>query len=356
MFRTAAPRFAAVGIAGGLIALATYSCLGAGGDATTNPEDAGPDFAIQGEYLGTVKSDEGEAPIGAQIIALGDGKFHGVFFPGGLPGEGYEGRFRLQTEMDIYPGYGPAPEGWERGPETIHAEGERVDGLVTLRNEHGSADIVDGTITIKHTGGTAFGTLKKVVRESSTLGAAPPDGATVLFDGSTAETFENGRTTEDGLLVAGCLSKQSFRDFTLHLEFRTPFMPASREQGRGNSGMYLQNRYETQVLDSFGLEGRDNECGGVYSVEPPRLNMCFPPLSWQTYDVDFTAARFDDSGNKTKNAVLTLRHNGVAIYENLELPSLTPGGASEEFPGEGPLQLQDHGNPVHYRNIWVLAK
>lgn len=343
-------------VAFGFSALLTCSCLGAGGDAFTSAEEAGPDFAIQGEYLGTVKSEEREAVIGAQIIALGDGKFHGVFFPGGLPGEGFEGRYRLKTELDIYPGYQPAPEGWERGAEVIQASGERADGLVTLRNEHGTADIADGTIVIKHTGGEEFGRLEKVERHSTTLGAAPPEGAVVLFDGSTAEHFENGRLTEDGLLMAGCLSKQSFRDFTLHLEFRTPFMPASREQGRGNSGMYLQNRYETQVLDSFGLEGRDNECGGVYSVEPPRLNMCFPPLSWQTYDVEFTAARFDDAGAKSKNAVLTLRHNGVAIYENLELPRLTPGGAADEFPGEGPLQLQDHGNPVHYRNIWVVPK
>jgi hypothetical protein len=194
------------------------------------------------------------------------------------------------------------------------------------------------------------------MRESPTLGAKPPEGATVLFDGTTAEHFEGGKMTEDKLLQVGCVSKESFQDFVLHLEFRTPFMPAARGQGRGNSGMYLQDRYEVQVLDSFGLEGKNNECGGIYGIQDPKLNMCYPPLAWQTYDVEFTAARFDDQGNKTKNAIVTLSHNGVPIYDSYELPNLTPGGASAEAPGKGPLKLQDHGNPVHFRNIWVLEK
>ena len=178
----------------------------------------------------------------------------------------------------------------------------------------------------------------------------------VLFDGTSADKWNGGHLTEDGLLAVGCTSKQSFKDFQLHIEFQTPFMPTARGQGRGNSGVYLQNRYELQVLDSFGLEGQNNECGGFYQIKTPDVNMCFPPLAWQTYDIDFTAARFDDAGKKTKNAIVNAQHNGVTIHDKFELPHLTPGGLPQEAPGEGPFMLQNHGNPVRFRNIWVVEK
>ena len=132
-------------------------------------------------------------------------------------------------------------------------------------------------------------------------------------------------------------------------------MPTARGQARGNSGVYLQGRYEVQVLDSFGLAGEDNECGGIYQVSRPRVNMTLPPLQWQTYDIDFTAARFDSAGEKTANARLTVRHNGVLIHDDLELPGTT-GGGDPEGPEPGALHLQDHWNPVFYRNVWVLPR
>jgi len=132
-------------------------------------------------------------------------------------------------------------------------------------------------------------------------------------------------------------------------------MPTARGQGRGNSGVYIQGRYECQVLDSFGLEGEENECGGIYSIAKPAVNMCFPPLAWQTYDIDFTAAKFDEQGKKTKNARVTIKHNGVNIYDDMELPHGTPGW-HEEGPEPDALFLQNHGNPVAFRNIWVVEK
>ena len=149
--------------------------------------------------------------------------------------------------------------------------------------------------------------------------------------------------------------QRDFTNFTSHIEFLLPFKPLGRGQDRGNSGVYLQDRYELQVLDSFGLKGENNECGGIYSQTAPSVNMCFPPLTWQTYDIDFTSAKYDETGKKTKNAVVTIKHNGVAIHENLELHGPTPGGKKED-PSGGPLQLQGHGNPVFYRNIWVVPK
>jgi len=148
-------------------------------------------------------------------------------------------------------------------------------------------------------------------------------------------------------------SKGQFGGHKLHIEFRTPFMPKARGQARGNSGVYVQGRYEIQVLDSYGLEGLDNECGGLYKIAQPLVNMCAPPLQWQTYDITLHAAQVDASGNVVKNARMTVVHNGVAIHDDLELKQTTPGGVSYDLSKPGPVFLQDHGNPVQYRNIWV---
>jgi hypothetical protein len=132
-------------------------------------------------------------------------------------------------------------------------------------------------------------------------------------------------------------------------------MPLARGQARGNSGVYIQKRYEVQILDSFGLRGADNECGGLYKQRAPLLNMSFPPLIWQTYDIDFTAARFDAAGKKTANARITVRQNGVVIHDNIEITAKT-GGGSVEGPDPLPIKLQDHGNLVHFRNIWIVRE
>jgi hypothetical protein len=301
-------------------------------EAFTDAAKAGPDFAVQGEYQGTVKTPDQETQVGAQVIALGDGKFRGVFFIGGLPGDG-----------------------WMRGDPQVAADSETVDGAITFTGEGGSAKIVDGKMKVFNPTGEEIATLEKVERKSPTLGAKPPAGAIVLFDGTSTDHWKGGKIVEGDLLLAGTHGKDEFQDFTLHLEFRTPFVPKASGQARGNSGLYLQNRYEVQILDSFGLEGANNECGGFYSIKEPAVNMCYPPLSWQTYDVDFTAARFEGE-KKVKNARVTIKHNGVVIFDDIELPNLTPGGAPTEYPGKGAFYLQAHGNPVTYRNIWVVEK
>ena len=316
---------------------ALSSCLAKGGKAYTDPARADADFAVQGEYAGTVQGKEGDKKLAVQVIALGDGKFRAVGYVGGLPGDGWDGGEKETVEDGL------------------------ADGSVTFTGKYATGTVKDGVMRITNKEGTHIGDLRRVIRKSPTLGAKPPAGAVVLFDGSSADSWVSTRggpakMTDDGLLMQGTNSKQKFGSHKLHIEFRLPYQPQARGQGRGNSGLYLQGRYEVQMLDSFGLEGRNNECGGIYSVAPPRINMCYPPLSWQTYDVEFTAAEYDAGNKKTKNARVTVRHNGVLIHEDVELPQRTPAGPSAEGPQPGVVHLQDHGNPVRYRNIWVVEK
>jgi hypothetical protein len=151
------------------------------------------------------------------------------------------------------------------------------------------------------------------------------------------------------------MTKQLFNDYHMHLEFRSPFMPGDRGQARGNSGVYNQGRYEVQVLDNYGMEGKDNECGGIYKVAPPAVNMCGPPTHWQTYDIDFRAARYDND-KKIESARITVVHNGVTIHDNQEVPVATVAGMDTDMSKPGPVVLQDHGDPVQYRNIWLVEK
>lgn len=305
---------------------------GAGGEAFTDPAKAGPDFALQGEYKGSVETPDGIKTYGGQVIALGDGKFRIVGYEGGLPGDG-----------------------WSRGDGKTTIEAKAENGKISAKSERADLVIGDGKIAVQ-VNGQELGSLKKVERKSDTLGAKPPKGAVVLFDGSSAENFNDGKLVDGKWLGAtNCESKLKLGDHHLHIEFRTPFMPKSSGQGRGNSGVYMQSRYELQVLDSFGLDGKNNECGGIYSIAEPIVNMCLPPLAWQTYDIDFTAAKYDAAGKKTKNARATIKHNGVVIHDDLELTHGTPGRHGEG-PGPDSLFLQNHSNPVVFRNIWVEEK
>lgn len=315
-----------------MMSLLVLSSVGLGQDkAVLDPQKADADFAYQGEYLGEIERDGAKVTLGVQMIAQGKGKFLGVGYFGGLPGEGGIGNDLMRAEGDIKEG-----------------------GIVAFTNE-ADVRIENGVLTIRNNDGGLIGECKKVIRKSSTLGAEPPAGAVVLFDGKLADKFDGGKLDGD-LLVQGVTSKQKFQNFTVHLEFMLSYMPTERGQGRGNSGFYAQGRYEVQILDSFGLKGENNECGGIYEVKKPDVNMCFPPLSWQTYDVDFTAAKYDNSGKKTADARMTVKHNGVLIHDNVAVPKATRAAPVAEGADPGPIYLQDHGNPIRFRNIWVVEK
>jgi len=300
----------------------------------TDPAEAAkdPDFAIQGEYVGQgAWLDGAESKVGAQAIAQGNGKFNIVVTQGGLPGDG-----------------------WKRSQSRFFLQGKREAEVTTLTGQGLSGKIVGELMTLASTDGKAKLELKRTVRHSSTEGTKAPDGAVVLFDGKTAENFHHGTLMADKNLLSEATTKRGFSDYSLHLEFRLSYMPQARGQGRSNSGVYLHDCYETQVLDSFGLEGADNECGGFYQLRKPDVNMCFPPLTWQTYDFNFTAPKYQ-GGKKTANARVTVKHNGVEIYPEFELARNTPGRQGEG-PAPRPFYLQGHGNKVLYRNIWVVEK
>jgi hypothetical protein len=296
--------------------------------AATNYAEAGDDYFFQGEYAGNTAR---YGRIGLQVIAEGKGTYRGVVRVGGLPGAGWNGA---------------------AGDEYV---GER-DGLTAqLDGPGGRFTLQVGSAVLRDAAGRQIGVLKRVLRQSPTLGLRPAEGAKVLFDGSSTDAFTDGKISPAGNLMHGTMTTAPVRDFDLHIEFRTPFMPTARGQARGNSGVYIQQRYEVQILDSFGLAGAHNECAGVYKTKAPDVNMCLPPLAWQTYDIQFRAARFDDAGKKTADARLTVVHNGIPVQRDFALPNKT-GAGKAEGPEPMPIALQNHGNPVEFRNIWIVER
>jgi hypothetical protein len=208
-------------------------------------------------------------------------------------------------------------------------------------------------------------TLARQIRHSPTEAAPAPQNAIVLlsYAPNTATNLaewqnQNWAVMSDGSVQVrngGNRTRREMGDMQLHIEWMTPYMPKERGQGRGNSGVYLQNRYEVQILDSFGLDSQDNDAGGIYRVAKPRVNASLPPLQWQTYDIMFRAPRLNADKTVRQPAMITVIHNGEIIHENQIIQNPTGGGESDNAE-LGPLHLQDHGNPVRFRNIWMVPK
>jgi|GEM_PF-1449173 len=200
----------------------------------------------------------------------------------------------------------------------------------------------------------------EVKPSDSTLGAGPPIGAVVLFSGASLDGWVNRDSkpaewpVTDGVLTVGrgdIMSVRRFGNFQLHLEFEVPYMPEARGQARGNSGVFLDGMHELQILDSYGLKPQDNECGAIYKRIAPSVNACKPPLQWQTYDVTFHKAKVDRA-KVVEKARVTVVQNGLTIIDNVATTP-TPGGIDLKPGEDGPILLQDHGNRVEYRNIWI---
>jgi hypothetical protein len=300
------------------------------------PEQIDP---FTGEYEGTWSEDEDVDPkVAAQVFPTGRDRF----------------TIRVVSKLDM------------RCPPKVIVEVKQEGDTLKFDEQGYFGEIKpDGTFTGgKGRGRTTF-EMKKVVRESPTLGAAAPEGAIVLYDGSTLDAWQDPtgwEALEGGILMVtptgGDLkSKQSFKDAKLHIEFRTPYAPNFSGQQRGNSGVFLQDTYEVQVLDTFGLEGYYDECGGLYKVAAPKVNACRPPLQWQTYDIEFHAAKFDESGKLVEDPWMSVDHNGVRIHHEQPIPWITAWKEVERnaphTKDAGPIRLQAHNNYVQFRNIWI---
>lgn len=205
-------------------------------------------------------------------------------------------------------------------------------------------------------------------------------GLKVLFGGISEDIGQNWEqngkpaqwSLEDHAMVANksgnISSKEKFSDFQLHIEFRVPYMPDKKGQSRGNSGVFLQGRYEIQVLDSYGIrEPGSGDCGAVYNQAAPLVNACKPPLQWQTYDISFRAPRVDPTTHEIKEpARVTVFQNGLTVQNDqiikgpthvVKPKPLKPGETpppAEDFSVPGPIVLQWHGNTVAFRNIWIV--
>jgi len=329
----------------GIVSIALASCLCAAAAKTAAPRPAAePDDGIQGGYAGTFTpaGQTAGAKAEAKVIGEGGGAFRVVLSA--------EGEKPLKVEL----------KGTAEGKK-VPLAGKAGDVEWTGAIEGGrslSAESKDGKADLKWS-----------VRKSPTEGEKPPAGATVLLP------FEEGKKTsldawvakkggpatwvpqDDGsVLIQGggdIQTKQEFTNVRLHVEFMNPYMPAARGQGRGNSGVYLQSRYEVQVLDSFGLAPKDNECGGIYSVSAPKVIASLPPGRWQTYDITFHAPTVEN-GKITKPATISVLHNGIEIHKDVKIDHVTMAGVAGPIKSPAPLMLQDHGTPVRFRNIWLV--
>ena len=189
-----------------------------------------------------------------------------------------------------------------------------------------------------------------------------PEGATILD--ASQFVHEDGKPSTwpvaDGVLEVGkgsVMTKEKYGDFQLHVEFNLAESPeAAKGQGRSNSGVYIQRRYEVQILDSMTDDPpKNNGCASIYTRKAPDKNVGKKPGEWQTYDITFRAARFDGAGKKTESARITVVWNGVKVHDDYEIKNKT-GAGKPEGPEPGPILLQDHGAKVKFRNLWILPK
>ncbi|TWT65871.1 3-keto-disaccharide hydrolase [Crateriforma conspicua] len=297
----------------------------------TPPADS-PDYRLLGEFVGSVTDPSGDdQTLGLQVRPVGNRDFDGLLFSGGLPGQ----------------------DGHD--PDGTRVEGLRSGDLMILTGTDKVFVLDADQCRVMSVDGQVLGQLRRIKRASPSLSAKPPADAVVLFDGTGTDQFKPGAMDDDGFLKVGADMLPLFQDFDLHLEFKLPYMPKSDSQARGNSGIYIHSRYECQVLDSFAQPRLFNGCGAIYRFKAPDLNMCLPPLVWQTYDIRFTAARWNADGSKRRNARISSWLNGVKVQDDVEVVDKT-GHGQPEGPTLLPTKFQNHSDPVLYRNIWIIDR
>lgn len=301
-----------------------------------SPDTSGIAASLMGEFVGQIRDADDQSgassTMAMQIRPMADGRFEAVSYGGGLPGQdGFEA-----DHVNQYIGL--------------------INGQTLVLSGGRHAIFVDAQgCTIIQSDGERLGRLDRVERTSPTLGAAPPESAISVFNGSDTDELDNADVNEDATLRHGATIRPIAQDFDLHVEFKLPRMFDQLGQKRGNSGIYLQGRYECQVLDSFATLPVFNGAGALYRFKPPSINMVLPPGVWQTYDIRFTAARFNSDGSKRLDARVTSWLNGVKVQDDVVMNGPTGHGA-EETPTLLPTILQDHGDQVVFRNIWMIDR
>lgn len=198
-------------------------------------------------------------------------------------------------------------------------------------------------------------------------GKSAPSDAIILFDGKDLSQWRGkgdskaGWTLSEGNIVVakgagGIWTKQDFNDFQLHIEWAAPAEIEGSGQGRGNSGVIIQDRYEVQILDSYNNRTYSNgQAGSIYKQYPPLVNAMSKPGEWNSYDIIYTAPRFKDNGSLFSAASITVIHNGIVIQNNVIIKGTVKNSGLPEYEmhGPAPIQLQNHNNPVRFRNIWL---
>ncbi len=310
---------------------ATFPAWAAAG--TSGPE---PPDNIMGDYLGKYTHQQGSVESDAKVIALGGGRYRVVLTAHG------DRNPRLSVVL------------------TGSAEGDNV----ALAGQDDWKGKIEGAKTLFAESLLGRFDLKFTVLHSPTEGLKPPSDATVLipYKEGTAPSFDEWtggawKPMDDGsVMVNGgdTRTKRKLGDFQMHVEFRIPYEPSGRGQDRGNSGLYIHDIYELQILDSYGLGTANNDCGAIYTQVAPKVNACFPPKSWQTYDITFHAARLDDTGKKIKNATITVIQNGVKVQDETSISGPTGAARGRPEVAAAVLRLQDHNHPVRFRNMWLV--
>ena len=370
-----------VGLAGLVLALGSDGVVAdvldaAGMEAAKrlfDPASVGVELKLQGEYLGG----DGASRVGVQVVARGDRMFHALVLQGGLPGDGWDGGRYGLLESGVL-------------------EGDRVE-FRSAGDDGATATLDLKGLTLRRAGSELA--LRRVDRKSATLGMRAPKGGVVLFGAGRdgMEAFEARKDIEgmtaptmyEGQMMAGAVTKQRFKDLTLHVEFMTGWEPENIPWRRADAGIYLMSRYEVAVGDSFGfdfdltgsagpvsprlfceklkasrfpvltgarLQGAPRVCGSVFTYPSKVPNACLPPLVWQTFDIDFTAPRFGADGKKQSDAVLSVRLNGHQTVDKQTVARPTPHGFKGPEEADGPIWFEAFGRRVLYRNVWVLER
>jgi hypothetical protein len=320
---------------------------------------------IQGNWTGdwNLDKDAGGGKQTAKVVALGNGDYLGSFTAyDGSEQQNETFKFNIRGTADL--------DGNVHFETTIQLGGR-------LGTFEWKAVIKGGKFTGRYTNNknyTGGFTLKREEKKVESLGMKPLPAAVVLFDG---KTFNHWRRLDDEkiaweivddamrinpstklkgeIIKSHLVSKQTFKSAQIHLEYRTPFMPGTRDQDRGQSGLFLNGCYEIQILDSFGVDASDEVAGAIFKRKAPTQNVSLPPREWQALDITYQGPKFGEDGKIKMAGEITVIHNDVMVLDRIRVQEPTDGAIRKPSTEPSGLILQDAGHSVEFRNIWLVV-